>query len=380
MKRARIAIIGGGIYGLCTAFALLQRGYSSITIFEKGTWPNRNASSHGHTRITRSAYSSSFYVHLMQEAHNQYWPALSNALGMQLLYPCHGIFFGPEDGIIQRYYSAVQEAGASVKLISNSIASSQFPQFLFQSNDMVLLDETSAVIAAQQTIFGLLKYLNANNVALHPQAQVEEVRKNTIVIDGKENYFDQIVCCAGPWIPKLLPELGDILRPHRQRVFYMEAHAKYEISIPHFPVWLEVGYSLDDSWYGLPQFGQKGFKIAHHRLDGTVDDPDAVSIIQDEHRKDVQNKILNRLPAGTGRILTEELCIYTMKEQEDFLIDRLKNNPHVVVAGGFSGHGFKLAPRCADIIVDALEEKPVPSRFTLASYLKEHDVTSGSIF
>ena len=74
-----------------------------------------------------------------------------------------------------------------------------------------------------------------------------------------------------------------------------------------------------------------------------------------------------RIPAGTGRIIEEELCIYTMKDNEDFLIDRLPGHPHVVVAGGFSGHGFKLAPRCANIIVDALEQKPTPPQFQLCN-------------
>ena len=365
MKTLRVAIIGGGTYGLCTAFALLQRGYRSISLFETGEWPNRNASSHGHSRITRSAYSSAFYVQLMQETHQKYWPALSTALGTQLLNPCAGIFFGPEDGIIQQYQAAVREAGARVEPISLSQAAKRFPQFSFQANDIVLFDETAAVIAAQQTISGLQRYVQAHNVALHPQTHVEAVQENALIIAGTKHYFDQIVCCAGPWTAKLFPELQCILRPHRQRVFYMEAQNKYDITVPNFPVWVEVGYHIDENWYGLPQFGQKGFKIAHHRLDGTVDDPDAVSIIQEEHRNDVRKKVRTRLPAGTGNILEEDLCIYTMKDNEDFLIDRLVSNPHVVVAGGFSGHGFKLAPRCADMIVDALEAKPTPSRFRL---------------
>ena len=362
-----IAIIGGGVYGLCTAFALLARGYRSITLFESGNCPNRNASSHGHSRITRSAYSSSFYVHLMQEAHNVSWPTLEQALGIQLLHPCSGIFFGPEDGLIQQYQSAVQEAGARVEAIPISQASSQFPQFSFSPNDVVLFDETAAVIAAQKTISGLLHYLKEQGVSLQTQTRVGSVQGNILLIDGKEHVFDQIVCCAGPWTSQLFPELEGILRPHRQRVFYMEAHDDYNISAPNFPVWVEVGHRMDENWYGLPQFGQQGFKVAHHRLGGTVDDPDAVSIIQEEHRNDVRNKVRDRIPAGTGRIIEEELCIYTMKDKEDFLIDRLPSNSHVVVAGGFSGHGFKLAPCCGDIIVDALEEKPIPSRFQLCN-------------
>ena len=138
MQSQEIAIIGGGICGLSTAFAIQRRGYKNITLFESQTWPNPKGSSHSHSRITRSAYSSPFYVELMQKAHNYHWPQLEEALNKKLIYPCKGLFFGPKDGLIQDYYEAVTAVGVHVDPITKKQAEDIFPQICFNSDDFIL--------------------------------------------------------------------------------------------------------------------------------------------------------------------------------------------------------------------------------------------------
>lgn len=38
-----------------------------------------------------------------------------------------------------------------------------------------------------------------------------------------------------------------------------------------------------------------------------------------------------------------ETCLYTNTPDEDFIVDQCPARPHIVVAAGFSGHGFKFA-------------------------------------
>jgi glycine/D-amino acid oxidase-like deaminating enzyme len=146
-------------------------------------------------------------------------------------------------------------------------------------------------------------------------------------------------------------------------VFYMKTNKGTDISLPQFPVWVEVGYSLAEHWYGLPQFGAPGFKIARHRLTGPSNHPDKKPEILDIHRREAINKTRERIPSATGIILREEHCIYTMRSNEDYLIDSLSSK--TIVASGFSGHGFKLAPLCGDRIVDIVEGKQASRQFLL---------------
>lgn len=54
--------------------------------------------------------------------------------------------------------------------------------------------------------------------------------------------------------------------------------------------------------------------------------------------------------------LDAQVCMYTMTPDEHFLIDRHPRHANVVVACGFSGHGFKFAPIVAELIADLVTE------------------------
>ena len=64
----KVIIVGGGIVGLSTAWALTKRGHA-VTLIERGQIPNPMAASGDHHRIMRRAYSAaSGYAPMITEA------------------------------------------------------------------------------------------------------------------------------------------------------------------------------------------------------------------------------------------------------------------------------------------------------------------------
>src|SRR3954469_5269092 len=63
----RVAIIGAGVMGLATAWALKRRGHEAV-VYEQFHVGNPHGSSHGRSRIFRLAYAEDEYVRLAQEA------------------------------------------------------------------------------------------------------------------------------------------------------------------------------------------------------------------------------------------------------------------------------------------------------------------------
>jgi sarcosine oxidase len=55
-----------------------------------------------------------------------------------------------------------------------------------------------------------------------------------------------------------------------------------------------------------------------------------------------------------------ETCLYTTTPTEDFVVDRA--GP-IVVAAGFSGHGFKFVPLIGRLVADLALGQPGPTRF-----------------
>jgi sarcosine oxidase len=45
-------------------------------------------------------------------------------------------------------------------------------------------------------------------------------------------------------------------------------------------------------------------------------------------------------------------CLFTNTPDEHFVIERLPHAPHVAIAAGFSGHGFKFCSVVGDTLAD----------------------------
>jgi sarcosine oxidase len=64
------------------------------------------------------------------------------------------------------------------------------------------------------------------------------------------------------------------------------------------------------------------------------------------------------LPGAVGEVLAHKVCVYANSEDGHFRIGLHPKSERVVVAAGFSGHGFKFQPVMGEILADlALDGK-----------------------
>ena len=107
-------------------------------------------------------------------------------------------------------------------------------------------------------------------------------------------------------------------------------------------------------FYGLPQFGRPGVKLARHRTAGMADDPHERPQIDDDAVDDIRDFMTRRFTAGPGALVSAEHCFYTNTKTEDYILDHHPDDSRVVIGSGFSGHGFKLAPLTGRILSELL--------------------------
>jgi Glycine/D-amino acid oxidases (deaminating) len=99
--------------------------------------------------------------------------------------------------------------------------------------------------------------------------------------------------------------------------------------------------------------GPVGLKLAHH-FPALETDPDHVNReVTREDEKNLEYALNKYLPGCFGSFLSYKICLYTNSPDEDFIIDKLPGyEDHVVIATGFSGHGFKFASVIGEILSD----------------------------
>src|SRR6266849_10261777 len=90
----RVAVIGGGVMGAATSWRLAKRGVD-VACYDRHSPPHAFGSSHGESRIIRTAYfEGPWYVPLVQEAF-PLWRELEQESGSQLLTLTGALMIGP---------------------------------------------------------------------------------------------------------------------------------------------------------------------------------------------------------------------------------------------------------------------------------------------
>jgi sarcosine oxidase len=111
--------------------------------------------------------------------------------------------------------------------------------------------------------------------------------------------------------------------------------------------------------YGFPvlpteKFGAPvGLKVAHH-YPGSTTLADAVDRnVSPEEEQIIIKSISKFLPDGYESTSVLKTCLYTNTPDENFIIDFVpESNRNVILAAGFSGHGFKFVSVVGEIIAD----------------------------
>jgi sarcosine oxidase len=343
-------VIGGGINGLSALYHLHRLGCRRLGLVERFRLGHDRGSSHGQSRVTRSAYFDPDYSRLMQVVHGQEWPRLERDAGCSLIHRTPGCFFGPVGGRCEAYARAAAGADIDVEAIDVREARRRFPHFRFEATSIVLHDRTAGLVAAADTIAALIRLARRNGVALHEEVRVTGIDPSTdplcVETDRGPLEAERVIVTAGAWLGGLLPFLHGRLKVIRQTVAYFQpAGAPEEFRPGTFPVWGYLAEKDDQVFYGLPEFGREGIKVARDLTVGTGDDPEQRTIAFDDAEVRRLRGFLEWqfVPRIEG-LLGCETCLYTMTRTKDFLIDLHPDNPRIVVGSACSGHGFKFGP------------------------------------
>jgi sarcosine oxidase len=115
--------------------------------------------------------------------------------------------------------------------------------------------------------------------------------------------------------------------------------------------------------YGLETPGE-GIKVAEHHTGVRIDELDGRTFAVDAAgRQRVIDYVGDWIPGLVPRSCSETTCLYTTTPNEDFVIDRRGS---LVVAAGFSGHGFKFTPLVGRWLADLVVAGKAPDpRFAL---------------
>lgn len=109
-----------------------------------------------------------------------------------------------------------------------------------------------------------------------------------------------------------------------------------------------------------------GLKIGRHDGGAIIDpnqDRDDFNLSDQEEL----DEFLHEYMPSIQNLKFGKTCMYDMTPDEDFIIDYFPGNDRIVLASGFSGHGFKFASAIGELLVDMTNKKDINFDLSLFS-------------
>ena len=377
--KARIVIVGAGVFGAWTAHHLLEAGHQ-VTLIDAHGPAHARASSGGESRLIRAAYGrDEIYTRMARDSLPQ-WQALSESAGLPILIP-HGIlfFFAEEEAYFRETVATHQRLGLPTQSLERSDMASRWPMFDFDDIQVGLFEPVFGALMARRAVQTLVdRFVRAGGAYLQGEVERPVVAGERLdgvrLSSGELIAGDQIVFAAGAWLPRLFPDLlAARIRPTRQEVFFFAPPAGDRRFLPDaMPGWAD--FNGGDMFYGFPDLEGRGVKFAYD-VHGPVVDPDTQDRRPSQAALDeVVAYRDRRFPLLRGAPLTESrVCQYENSSNGDFLIDFHPELANVLLVGAGSGHGFKHGPEVGRYAAGLLSgEGLVEPRFSLATKSETH--------
>jgi sarcosine oxidase len=325
--------------GAATSWRLARRG-AEVVCFDRFSPPHANGSSHGESRIIRTAYfEGAFYVPLLQEAFGL-WRELESLTGSRLLTMTGALYLGSasSEAVVGAQKSA-QEHGLDIDVLSAAELRKRYRGHVPHEGDMAVLDRQAGILNPEGAVASML-------------GQLPDVRRDRCVdsVDSLVDEFDAVVVAAGPWTPELVDWLP--LRIERQVHAWLTIARDADWFPPEkFPVFIRQTEQFGDV-YGFPTLDGASVKVGRHH-DGDYTDPDHIRRRVDDADLDpLRLMAATYLRGVSGHARRTLTCMYTNTPDHDFVIDFSPRDRRVLVISACSGHGFKFAPVIGDIAAD----------------------------
>jgi len=365
-----VAVVGLGAMGAAATYSLACAGKRVVGI-DQFSPPHAHGSSHGETRITRLAIGEGeAYTPFALRSH-EIWRSLEVRSGRKLLNSIGALVIGSPSaaGVFHKKrdflgttITAAKKYNIPHEVLTPSELRGRFPQFSISDGELGYFEYDAGYVRPEECITALLEVATADGASLKLNERVQSIEPlpsggASVKTSANEYIADQVVVCAGPWLPKLLPQTARFFTCTRQTLFWFSCGDNHRLFAPEkMPVFI---WSFDDphfeGCYGFPALDGPlgGIKIASSFF-GASSDADTVDRTVSSDSVDAFYKecVATRIPLISPQCLRTATCLYTVTPDADFVIGRLPSAEQIIIASPCSGHGFKHSAAIGETIAE----------------------------
>jgi sarcosine oxidase len=353
---ADVLVVGLGAMGSMALWRLARRG-ARVVGFDRFEPPHALGSSHGESRIIRTAYyEGPGYVPLVREAFGL-WRELEAESGDTILTMTGALMIGsPSSDVVAGALASAKEHGLEHEVLDGTQVGRRFARHRLVDDEVAVYEEAAGFVRPEAGIaaaLGRARALGAGIVTGLPVEHVEPIAGGVQVrAAGRTWRGRHAVVCAGAWNSAGLVDGLDMkLEVTRQCMVWFRPRTPALHSPEAAPVFVhDIGGSPALFGYGFPSVDGETVKVGVSARTAPQD-PEAID--RDIHAADLDaaaDYVRSALPDLEPTPVRAVVCLQENSPDRHFVIGAVA--PGVTVLAGFSGHGFKFAPVIGDIAAD----------------------------
>jgi sarcosine oxidase len=348
-----VIVLGTGGMGSAAVLELARRGRRVLGLDRYGP-AHAFGSSHGGSRVYRQSYlEDPAYVPLLLRAWDQ-WHQLMADSGEDVFVPTGGLYVGRPDGrTFGGSLLASQQWDLPHEVLDPAAVARRFPTFRLAPDELALLEERAGYARPEATVAAQLRLAAAAGAELRhdePVLDWDAGPPARITTAAGTYEADTLVLTLGPWAPELA-RLDTPMVAERQVMHWLAPAGDIG---PYAANPVFICGDGPEQIYGFPAVDGPagGVKVSFFRA-GEPTTPDTVDrAIRPAEVAELRRRAAAVFPGLTGPPVAAKVCLYTTTPDEHFVIGPHPDFPNVVVAAGFSGHGFKFVPVVGEILAD----------------------------
>lgn len=349
-----VVVAGAGVMGAFAALALQERGLDVLLCdpWEPG---HPRATSSSESRVIRAIYGRDrVYAEWSWHA-LRLWERFEREAGRQLFHRTGVLWLaGEDDGYAAAGLEVMGSLGIPAERLDSDEVQRRFPALAVDGLRFAVLEPRMGALRSREGVrVAVALFLRRGGRLVRGTARLPKTgagRLDAVLVDDQPVAASAFVFACGPWLPQLFPELPQgFLRCHRaEELYFGVPEGSRDFDGDRLPAWVEIG-----AYYGIPALAGRGFKVGIDRPGDEIDPSQGERLLRPASVGEVRGYLARRFPTlAQAPLLEARVCTYEITPDEHLLVDRHPRHENVILLGGGSGHGYKLAPVLGGYVAD----------------------------
>lgn len=346
IRSTDVVIVGAGSVGSMAAWQLSQRGVDVVAL-DRFSIPGPMSAYAGESRLFRKLYKEGSHYTPLLERSQALWRELEAETDTELL-AITGAMTAAGEGHpdLDALLNAAQSSDTPHEVLQPDAARERFHGHNFLDTDTIFFDPQGGYVRSEKAVVAAFRQATANGaeflggravLGVEPHGDRWLVRTNR----DESVVAETVIITAGTGAKPVTEALGTHLALRPQILTWFPMRSENAYSAPNSPVFMRR--SNEAQFYGFPSADGWTVKVAASVYLDEVDTMERPPTWDPSHLDTVREWVRTYLPDLVPDPVRTTLCADGYMTDSTGLLGQVPGMPGVVVAVGFSGHGFKMA-------------------------------------